>query len=87
MDTPVVLMHGFTSDQAIAVMRAAKKAAEAAGMDPSGIAFATSTPTNVEWKLKDLLTEVADEHAYMKKNPPGSAPAASPGKEGPTKLA
>lgn len=69
METPVVLMHGFSNEQALAIMRAARKAAAEAGADAASIAFATTTPTNVEWKVSDLLSEVAEEHAYMKKNP------------------
>ncbi len=63
-------MHGFTNEQAIAIMRAARKAASEAGADPAAIAFATTTPTNVEWKVSELLSEVAGEHEYMRKNPP-----------------
>jgi hypothetical protein len=73
MDTPVVLLHGFSNDQAVALMRAAKKAAADAGIDPALIAFATTTPTNIEWKVAELLTEVAEEHEYMRKNPPASS--------------
>ncbi len=73
MNMPVILLHGFSNDQAVAVMRAAKKAAAETGLDPTHIAFATTTPTNLEWKLKDTLAEVAEEHEYMKKNPPRMA--------------
>lgn len=66
----VVLLHGFSSDQALAVMRAAKAAAAEAGADPAEIAFAMTTPTNIEWKVSQLLTDVAEEHDYMRKNPP-----------------
>ena len=77
MDAPVVLLHGFNNEQALALMRAAKKAAAEAGLDPSSVAFAMTTPTNVEWKVADLLTEVTEEHEYMKNNPPGTAPGGS----------
>ena len=73
MEAPVVIMHGFTKEQALAIMRAARKAAAEAGADPASIAFATTTPTNVEWKVSDLLSEVAGEHEYMRKNPPKMA--------------
>lgn len=75
MDTPVVLLHGFSDDQALAAMRAVKKSIQEAGGDPSGIAFAMSTPTNLGWKVEELVAEVAAEHEYMKKNGPGAAPA------------
>lgn len=70
MDNPVILMHGFSHEQMIAIMRAAKAAAKEMGVDPLSIAFTSSTPTNMEWKLKDLIAEVREEHEYMKKNPP-----------------
>ncbi len=70
MASQVVLLHGFTSDQALAVMRAAKAAVAEAGEDPTAIAFAMTTPTNVDWKVSQLLAEVAEEHEYLKKNPP-----------------
>jgi len=71
MEAPVVFLHGFTQDQLIAVMRAAKKAAAEAGMDPGAIAFASSTAANLEWKVRDLVTEVREEHEYLRLNPPG----------------
>uniref|UniRef100_A0A7C3I546 DUF3783 domain-containing protein n=1 Tax=Gracilinema caldarium TaxID=215591 RepID=A0A7C3I546_9SPIR len=70
MDNPVIVMHGFSHEQMIAIMRAAKAAAKEMGVDPLSIAFSSSTPTNMEWKLKDLIAEVREEHEYMKKNPP-----------------
>lgn len=70
MENPVIVMHGFTHEQMIAIMRAAKAAAKELGLDPLSIAFSSSTPTNMEWKLKDLIAEVREEHEYMKKNPP-----------------
>lgn len=69
-DERVVLIHGFSREETIAIMRAAKSAAE----DPQGIAFTTSTPTNLDWKLRDLIAEVREEHEYMRKNPPGGMP-------------
>jgi len=71
IDERVVLIHGFSREETIAIMRAAKSAAA----DPLGIAFTTSTPTNLEWKLRDLLTEVREEHEYMRRNPPGGGGA------------
>ena len=62
----LILMHGFSNDEAIAVMRAVKAAAP----DPGEIAFAITTPTNLEWKIKDLVDQVRFEHEYLKENPP-----------------
>lgn len=66
----VVLLHGFSSETALAVMRAAKAAVAETGADPAEIAFAMTTPTNMEWKVSQLLVDVAEEHEYMRKNPP-----------------
>ncbi|MDL2229122.1 DUF3783 domain-containing protein [Treponema sp. OttesenSCG-928-L16] len=70
MNEPVIFLHGFSREQLIAVMRAAKKAAAEAGMEPSSIAFASSTPNNLGWTVKDLIREVREEHEYMQNNPP-----------------
>ncbi len=65
-DGKVILIHGFTNEQAFQVMRAVK----AAVADPAEIAFAVSTPTNLEWKIKELVDQVRTDHEYMKQNPP-----------------
>lgn len=70
MEKPVVLLHGFSREQLLPIMRAAKAAAAQTGLDPADIAFTSSTPTNLEWKLKDLIQEVREEHEYLKNNPP-----------------
>lgn len=67
-DERIVLIHGFSRDETIAVMRAAKTAVS----DPQGVAFTTSTPTNLDWKLRDLIVEVREEHEFMRRNPPGA---------------
>lgn len=67
-DERMILIHGFSREETIAVMRAAKTAVQ----DPEGVAFTTSTPSNLEWKLEDIIGEVRQEHEYMRKNPPTS---------------
>ena len=62
----LVLMHGFTNEEAVAMMRAMK----AAAADPGEIAFAITTAANLEWKIKDLVDQVRLEHEYLKENPP-----------------
>jgi hypothetical protein len=59
MDTPVILMHGLSQEDALAVMRAAK----AALRDPAAVAFAMTTEANLDWKVRDLLEHLAEEHA------------------------
>ncbi|HPE89947.1 MAG TPA: DUF3783 domain-containing protein [Spirochaetia bacterium] len=60
-DGKVVVMHGLSRDEAIAAMRAVKAALGAT----DGIAFATSTETNLGWKLGDLVEHVLEEHEMM----------------------
>ncbi|MDR0623938.1 MAG: DUF3783 domain-containing protein [Treponema sp.] len=71
---PVVFLHGFSDTVLFELVKAVKKAAREAGVDPGLIAFASSTPTNLDWKIKDLIREVRREHEEMtgktKKQPP-----------------
>ena len=62
----LVLLHGFSNEEAVKMMRAVK----AASSDPGEIAFAITTPTNLEWKIRDLVDQVRLEHEYLKENPP-----------------
>jgi cysteine sulfinate desulfinase/cysteine desulfurase-like protein len=62
---PVVLLHGFGDEALMAAVRAVKTAAAEAGMDAGTIAFTTSTPTNLEWKVKALIREVRKEHGHF----------------------
>jgi hypothetical protein len=58
VDQKVVVLHGFEPEEALAAMRALKAALPAAG----GAAFATTTETNLRWKVGDLVEHVAEEH-------------------------
>jgi hypothetical protein len=64
---PVVFLHGFTDEALMAVVRAVKAAAAEAGMDSGNIAFTTSTPVNLDWKVKALIREVRKEHGHFRK--------------------
>ncbi|MCE5255837.1 MAG: DUF3783 domain-containing protein [Spirochaetaceae bacterium] len=59
-----VILHGFTGEQALQVMRAVK----ALGISPQDTAFATTTPSNLKWKVSELVEQLSEEHAYMKIN-------------------
>jgi hypothetical protein len=63
MEQKVILMHGFTTDEAVAAMRAIKAALPAA----KDAAFATTTQANLEWKVSELLGHVSEEHRAMTK--------------------
>jgi hypothetical protein len=58
----IVILHGFASEEVLAALRALKAALPSA----RDAAFATTTPTNLEWKLSDLLEHVAEEHRQFR---------------------
>jgi hypothetical protein len=57
-DQKVVVLHGFEPEEAMAAMRALKAALPSA----AGAAFATTTATNLAWKVGDLIEHVSEEH-------------------------
>jgi hypothetical protein len=57
----IVVLHGFTPEESLAAMRALKAALPAADA-----AFATTTETNLGWKLADLIEHVAEEHRQFR---------------------
>ncbi len=62
-DGKVIVIHGFEREKVFEIMKAVKASVE----DPSEIAFSVSTPTNLEWKLKDIIKDVREDHAYFMK--------------------
>ncbi len=58
----IVILHGFSPEEALAAMRALKAAIPQA----ADAAFATSTETNLAWKLAELIEHVAEEHRQYK---------------------
>jgi hypothetical protein len=67
-DFRAVILHGFSKDEAVSIMRAVKSLGPGA---PSP-AFATTTPANLGWKLEDLLAQLAKEHAAARKRAAGA---------------
>lgn len=63
----VIVFHGFSKEKLPAVMQAVKSATS--GDD---IIMAVTTPTSLEWKLKDLIQELTKEHEYFKTAKKGS---------------
>jgi predicted small metal-binding protein len=66
MDEPrfrAVLLHGFSNEEALAVMRAAKASCPSA----ADAAFATTTASNREWMVSDLMEHLEEEHESMRK--------------------
>jgi hypothetical protein len=58
VEQKVVILHGFEPEEAVAAMRALKAAQPGAG----GAAFATTTETNLRWKVGYLVEHVTEEH-------------------------
>jgi hypothetical protein len=58
----VIVLHGFSPEEAVAAMRALKSALPQA----ADAAYAMSTDTNMDWKLKDLIEHVSKEHRLYK---------------------
>lgn len=66
----IVFLHGCTDEEIRGLLKATR-----AALGPERyreFAFCTSTPTNLEWKLKDLVADVWEEHEYMRLHPPGT---------------
>lgn len=59
----VVIMDGFSHEEIFSVMRAVKGQL---GQDVD-VAFAMATPHSLEMKLKEIISDVKEEHAYFKK--------------------
>jgi len=64
-DQKIVILHGFKPEEALAAMRALKEALSTAW----DAAFATTTETNIAWKLGDLIDHIAEEHRRFKEMP------------------
>ena len=58
----VIFFHGFEREDVFKIIKAIKATVD----NPGEIAFSTSTPTNLEWKIKDMVTEVMEDHAFFK---------------------
>ena len=62
---PVIFLHGFDQETMFKIIDGIKKTAKETGLDPASIAFSSSTPNNMEWKIRKLVREVRKEHDYM----------------------
>lgn len=65
----VILLHGCSSEEIHTILGALRNTF--GNEKYRDYAFCTSTPTNMDWKLKDLMDDVWEEHEYMRENPPG----------------
>lgn len=62
MGEKVIFINGFTKDEVIEIMRAVKNTIK----KPENIAFCMGTEQNIEWKVKELIEHVMEEHNFMK---------------------
>ncbi len=54
-------MHGFEKEEVFRIMKVIKETVE----NPKDIAFSMSTPTNLKWKLEDIISDVREDHEYF----------------------
>ncbi len=64
-DQKIIVLHGFNPEEALAAMRALK----AALPNASDAAFATTTETNLGWKVGKLIEHVTEEHRRFREMP------------------
>jgi hypothetical protein len=64
-DQKIIVLHGFKPDEALAAMRALKSALPAGG----DTAFATTTDTNIDWKVGELIEHITEEHRRFREMP------------------
>ena len=62
MEQKIVVLHGFTPEEAVALMKSVKASVPGA----ADAAFATSTATNLDRKLSYLVEHVSEEHRQFK---------------------
>jgi hypothetical protein len=62
----VILLHGLEQEEIHKVIRAVKSVLA----EPSSVAFAMSTPTNLKWPLEKTVEDIWGDHEYLKLNPP-----------------
>jgi hypothetical protein len=63
MSEKLIMFHGFDQDEVVGLMRLLK-----ANMpQPRDVAFCMTTENNLEWKIRDLISDVLEEHEYMLK--------------------
>ena len=60
----VVIFNGLSDEEAAFYMKLIKQSSK----EPKSFIFAMTTPTSLEWKVKDLIAELKEEHNYFKEN-------------------
>ncbi len=63
MSEKLIMFHGFDQDEVLGLMRLLK----ANIAEPRKVAFCMTTENNLDWKIRDLVSDVLEEHEYMLK--------------------
>ena len=63
MSEKLIMFNGFEQEEVVSLMRLIKANVQV----PREIAFCMTTRQNAEWKVRDLIADVTEEHAYMLK--------------------
>ena len=61
MSEKLIMFHGFNQEEALGLLKMIK----ANLAEPREVAFCMTTENNLEWKIRDLIADVTEEHAYM----------------------
>ncbi len=63
MDDKLIFINGFSRDEVFEIMRAVKKVVK----EPQDVAFCMGTPDNMSFTVKELISQVTEEHRMMTK--------------------
>ena len=63
MDDKLIFINGFSREDVFEIMRAVKKVVK----DPQDVAFCMGTPDNMFFTVKELISQVTEEHRMMTK--------------------
>ncbi len=60
----IIIFHGLTDEEVASLMRLIKQNVS----NPKDFIFAVTTEHSLNWKVKDLIHELEEEHNYFQKN-------------------
>lgn len=63
MSEKLIMFHGFSQEETLGLLKMIKANLE----EPRSVAFCMTTDTNLDWKIRDLIADVTEEHDYMMK--------------------
>ncbi len=63
MDDKLIFINGFSREEVFEIMRTVKKVVK----DPQDVAVCMGTPANMFFTVKELISQVTEEHRMMTK--------------------